>query len=289
MKEFKDRVAVVTGGASGIGRAMADRFAAAGMKVVLADVEESVLRTAEADMRSQGATVLGVVTDVSKAEAVENLARKTLAVFGGVHIVCNNAGVGGGFGPSWTQPLQNWEWGFGVNLWGVIHGIRTFVPIMLKQETEGHIVNTASMAGLLSAPFMSVYDATKFAVVTISESLYFELAMQQAKVKVSVLCPGFVNTNIATSDRNRPTQLQPGEQQFSESEMAFASMMFAGIAAGTPPAEVAEKVFAAIQNEQFYIFSHPEFLTAVRARMDAILEQRNPEPLLPTGLIPSKE
>lgn len=289
MKEFKDRVAVVTGGASGIGRAMADRFAAAGMNVVLADVEESALRTAEADMRSQGATVLGVPTDVAKAESIENLAKKTLDAFGGVHVVCNNAGVGGGFGPSWTQPLQNWEWGFGVNLWGVIHGIRTFVPIMLKQDTEGHIVNTASMAGLLSSPFMSVYDATKFAVVTISESLHLELAMQQAKVKVSVLCPGFVNTNIATSDRNRPAQLQPGEQQFSESEMAFASMMFAGIAAGTPPAEVAEKVFTAIQNEQFYIFSHPEFLTAVRTRMEAILEQRNPEPLLPTGLTPSKE
>jgi NAD(P)-dependent dehydrogenase (short-subunit alcohol dehydrogenase family) len=289
MKAFKNRVAVVTGGASGIGRAMADCFAAAGMKVVLADVEESALRKAEEDMRAQGATVLGVVTDVSKAEAVENLAQKTLAAFGGVHIVCNNAGVGGGFGPSWTQPLQNWEWGFGVNLWGVIHGIRTFVPIMLKQETEGHIVNTASMAGLLSAPFMSVYDATKFAVVTISECLHLELAMQQAQVKVSVLCPGFVNTNIATSDRNRPAQLQPGEQQFSESEMAFASMMFAGIAAGTPPAEVAEKVFSAIQNEQFYIFSHPEFLTAVRTRMETILEQRNPEPVLLTGLIPSKE
>lgn len=286
MKEFRDRVAVVTGGASGIGRAMADRFAGAGMRVVLADVEESALRTVEAEMRAQGATVLGVVTDVAKVEAVENLAQKTLTAFSGVHIVCNNAGVGGGFGPSWTQPLQNWEWGFGVNLWGVIHGIRTFVPIMLKQDTEGHIVNTASMAGLLSAPFMSVYDATKFAVMTISESLHFELAMQHAKVKVSVLCPGFVNTNIATSDRNRPAQLQPGEQQFSETEMAFASMMFAGIAAGTPPAEVAEKVFTAIQNEQFYIFSHPEFLTAVRTRMEAILEQRNPEPLLPTGLTP---
>ena len=290
MKEFKNHVAVVTGGPSGIGRAMADRFAAAGMKVVLADVEESALRKAEEDMRAQGVDVLGVVTDVAKAEAVENLAQKTVAAFGGVHIVCNNAGVGGGFGPSWTQPLQNWEWGFGVNLWGVIHGIRTFVPIMLKQDTEGHIVNTASMAGLLSSPFMSVYDATKFAVVTISESLHLELAMQHAKVKVSVLCPGFVNTNIATSDRNRPAQLQPGEQQFSESEMAFASIMFAGIAAGTPPAEVAEKVFAAIQNEQFYIFSHPGFLTAVRTRMEAILEQRNPEPLLPTeftSLLPS--
>jgi NAD(P)-dependent dehydrogenase (short-subunit alcohol dehydrogenase family) len=286
MKEFKERVAVVTGGASGIGRAMADRFAAAGMKVVLADIEETALRQAEEEMRATGAQVLGVITDVAKAESVEALAKRTLDAFGGVHIVCNNAGVGGGFGPSWTQPLQNWEWGFGVNLWGVIHGIRTFVPIMLQQDMEGHIVNTASMAGLLSAPFMSIYDATKFAVVTISESLHLELAMQNAKVKVSVLCPGFVKTNIATSERNRPANLQTEIPQFSEAEQSFAAMMFAGIASGMPPAEVAEKVFAAIQNEQFYIFPHPEFLPAVRARMEAILEQRNPTSILSTEARP---
>jgi NAD(P)-dependent dehydrogenase (short-subunit alcohol dehydrogenase family) len=276
MKEFTDRVAVVTGGASGIGRAMADRFAAAGMKVVLADVEESALHQAETEMRAQGATVLGVVTDVSKAESVEALAQKTLAAFGAVHIICNNAGVGGGFGPSWTQPLQSWEWGFGVNLWGVVHGIRTFVPIMLKQDTEGHVVNTASMAGLISSPFMSVYDATKFAVVTMSESLHLELAMQKAKIKVSVLCPGFVNTNIATSDRNRPAHLQVELPQISETEMSFATVMFAGIASGTPPAEVASKVFAAIENEQFYILPHPELLSVVRMRLEAILNQQNP-------------
>jgi NAD(P)-dependent dehydrogenase (short-subunit alcohol dehydrogenase family) len=286
MKEFKERVAVVTGGASGIGRAMANRFAAAGMKVVLADIEETALRQAEEEMRATGAQVLGVITDVAKAESVEALAKRTLDAFGGVHIVCNNAGVGGGFGPSWTQPLQNWEWGFGVNLWGVIHGIRTFVPIMLQQDMEGHIVNTASMAGLLSAPFMSIYDATKFAVVTISESLHLELAMQNAKVKVSVLCPGFVKTNIATSERNRPANLQTEIPQFSEAEQSFAAMMFAGIASGMPPAEVAEKVFAAIQNEQFYIFPHPEFLPAVRARMEAILEQRNPTSILSTEARP---
>lgn len=286
MKEFKEKVAVVTGGASGIGRAMADRFAAAGMRIVLADVEENALRQAEEEMRTAGAKVLGIVTDVSKAESVEALAKQTLAAFGGVHIVCNNAGVGGGFGPSWTQPLQNWEWGFGVNLWGVVHGIRTFVPIMLQQDTEGHVVNTASMAGLLSGPFMSIYDATKFAVVTISESLHLELAMQNAKVKVSVLCPGFVKTNIVTSERNRPADLQTDMPQFSEAEQSFAAMMFAGIASGMPPAEVAEKVFGAIQNEQFYIFPHPEFLPAVRARMEAILEQRNPMSVLSTMAMP---
>src|SRR5215471_5456511 len=287
MKEFAGRVAVVTGGASGIGRAMADRFAAAGMKIVLADVEEGALRLAEEEMRAKGATVLGVVTDVAKAESVEALAQKTVDTFGAVHLVCNNAGVGGGFGPSWTQPLQNWEWGFGVNLWGVIHGVRTFTPLMLKQDTEGHIVNTASMAGLLSAPFMSIYDATKFAVVAISESLQLELVMQSAKIKVSVLCPGFVNTNIATSERNRPAHLQVETPQFSEAEQLFAVAMFTRIAAGMPPAEVAEKVFHAVQNEQFYIFPHPEFLDFVRARMGAILEQRNPESVFTGGEIPS--
>lgn len=276
MKDFKDRVAVVTGGASGIGRAMAERFAAAGMKVVLADIEASALQQAEQEMCASGATVLGVLTDVAKAESVEALAQKTLEAFGGVHVVCNNAGVGGGFGPMWTQPVQNWEWAFGVNLWGVIHGIRTFTPIMLKQDTEGHIVNTASMAGLISSPFMSVYDATKFAVVTISESLHLELAMQNAKVKVSVLCPGFVNTNIATSERNRPAALQVETPQFSEAEISFATVMFAGIASGTPPATVADKVFTAVQNEQFYILPHPELLSVVRMRMEAILGQQNP-------------
>jgi NAD(P)-dependent dehydrogenase (short-subunit alcohol dehydrogenase family) len=286
MKEFTGRVAVVTGGASGIGRAMADRFAAAGMKIVLADIEEYALQQAEFDMRAQGATVLGVVTDVAQAESVEALAQKTMDAFGGVHIVCNNAGVGGGYGLSWTQPLKNWEWGFGVNLFGVVHGIRTFVPLMLNQDTEGHIVNTASVAGLISSPYISIYDATKFAVMTISESLHLELELQKARIKVSVLCPGFVKTNLNTSERNRPTDLQVKMPQLSQTEILFASLMFAATTSGTSPAEIAEKVFAAIQNEQFYILTNPEFLPFLRMRIEAILNQQNPPPIFDGSATP---
>ena len=280
MKEFNNRVAVVTGAASGIGRAMAGRFAAAGMQVVLADVEASALNTAEQEMRAQGATVLSVVTDVSKAAEIETLAHKTVEAFGGVHIVCNNAGVGSG-GLTWSQPLEDWEWVIGVNLWGVIHGVRTFVPIMLEQKTEGHIVNTASMAGLVSSPFMSVYDVTKHGVVTLSESLQHELSMQGAQVKVSVLCPGFVKTNIIDSERNRPAEFQTPQQELDEAGQALNEAFRQFIDQGMPPAQVAEKVFAAIQDEKFYILPHPELLAPVRSRMEDILAQRNPTLVMP--------
>jgi short-subunit dehydrogenase len=260
MRELTDRVAVITGAASGIGRALAERFASERMKVVLADVEEEPLARAARAIEDRGASVLAVPTDVSSA----------------VHIVCNNAGVGGGGGPVWERTLRDWQWTLGVNLWGVIHGIRTFVPTMLGQDTEGHVVNTASLAGLMSLPFGSVYHATKHAVVTISESLHYELEMIGSKVKVSVLCPGFVATNIADSERNRPPHLQDPERPVSEGEKAMEDRVRALIASGMPSEEVAERVLEAIRKERLYVFPDPEPLAAVRRRMEEILDQRNP-------------
>jgi NAD(P)-dependent dehydrogenase (short-subunit alcohol dehydrogenase family) len=276
VKDFKDKVAVVTGAASGIGRALVDRFAAEGMHVVLADVEAAPLAQAERELRARGVKTLAVRTDVSKAEEVAALADQTLATFGAVHVLCNNAGVGGESAPVWEIPLEGWQWTFGVNLWGVIHGIRTFVPIMLRQGTEGHVVNTASMAGHLSLPFLSPYHATKFAVVTISESLHFELEMSGAKVKASVLCPGFVRTNIMSSERNRPAELQTAVQPTSEAQQALRAAIESSVVAGTPPSEVAARVVEAIREERFYVFPHPDMLVAARERMENILAQRNP-------------
>ena len=284
MKEFEGRVAVVTGAASGIGLALAERFAAEGMKVVLADVEEGALRTAERALKAKGASALAVPTDVTRADDVDALAKKTLDAFGAVHVVCNNAGVGGDFRLSWQQTLENWQWVLGVNLWGVIHGIRTFVPILLQQDTEGHVVNTASMAGHLSLPLGSVYHATKFAVVTISESLHHELAMVGAKVNASVLCPGFVSTNIMRSERNRPAELRVAEEPLTEAEQALRTSYEGLVTSGLPPATVAERVLEAIRDERFYIFPHPEILAAVRGRMLNILAQRNPTLEVPENL-----
>lgn len=281
MKEFKDRVAVVTGGASGIGRALIERFAAEGIHVVIADVEETSLRQAEDELKAKGASVLGVVTDVSKAESVENLAHKTVEAFGAVHILCNNAGVSGDLTPSWEQTLQNWEWVFGVNVYGVVHGLRTFVPIMLNQGTEGHIVNTASMAGIMSGPYFSVYHASKHAVVTLTESLHYELSLQKAKIKASVLCPGWVNTKIVDSARNRPDELKTPDQAPSEIGKVWFNAFKEFAAGGMEPSQVAERVFSCIRDEQFYVFPHPEFLEAARGRMENLVAQQNPTLAMP--------
>lgn len=275
MKEFKDKVALVTGAASGIGFALADRFASVGMKVVLADVEESALALAEQALRAKGAPVLAVRTDVSKAADVESLADAAYARFGAVHVLCNNAGVGCG-GLSWEQPLEDWEWVIGVNLWGVIHGTRTLLPRMLAQGTDGHVVNTASVAGLISSPYMSVYQATKHAVVTMTESLRMELELTGAKVSASVLCPGFVQTRITDSDRNRPSSTRADRPE-SAALVTVREMARQQVAAGITPGEVAEVVLEAIRSDTFYILTHPRFAKLIRTRMENILEGRPPK------------
>jgi len=284
MKEFKDKVAVITGAASGIGRAIAERFAAEDMKIVLADVEEEALIDTEKEMRRKGANVKGVITDVANAKEVQSLARKTIEEFGAVHILCNNAGVFGEFAPLWRQKLEDWEWVLGVNLWGVIHGIRAFVPIMIDQNVEGYVINTASMAGLFSMPLVSLYHVTKHAVISLSESLYYELSLQKTKVKVSVLCPGMAKTKFMESERNRPEKLQTNAKKRNHIEQVWYDAYSDFIAGGMKPSEVADYTIKAIREDKFYIFPSTGPLEIARARMEGLLEQRNPTLNLPESM-----
>jgi NAD(P)-dependent dehydrogenase (short-subunit alcohol dehydrogenase family) len=277
MKEFKNKVAVITGAASGIGRGVAKHCAQEGMQVVLADVEQEALRRAEQELRSTGATVLAVPTDVSKAGEVKALAQKTLDTYGGVHLLFNNAGVSGG-NTIWESTLADWEWVLGVNLWGVIHGLRVFVPIMLAQDVECHIVNTASIAGLLSYHPTATYQVTKHAVVALSEQLYFSLALRAAKVKTSVLCPGWVNTQIMDSERNRPVALRNPDPDQLLNPVYEAMLQYGrqAVQAGMSPSTVAEQIFSAIREDKFYILTHPEFRPNIQERMQNILKEHNP-------------
>jgi NAD(P)-dependent dehydrogenase (short-subunit alcohol dehydrogenase family) len=229
------------------------------------------------ELNALGADVLAVQTDVSKASDVEELALKTLAAYGAVHLLFNNAGVGAG-NTVWESTLADWEWTLGVNLWGVIYGIHFFVPLMLEQNTEGHIVNTASIAGLISGPGLGIYKVTKHGVVTLSETLYDELALRGAKIKVSVLCPGFINTRIMEATRNRPAGLQndPSEEKLDPTSMAMFEAMQQAVQAGMPPHQAADKVFQAIRDEKFYILTHPKLKGAIQTRMEDILQERNP-------------
>jgi len=275
MKAFQGKVAVITGGASGLGRAMADRFAREGMHIVLADVEPDALARAEAEMKAAGAKVIGVRTDVSKAAEVEALAQKTLAAFGGVHLLANNAGVAEG-GKVWDNTVADWEWVLGVNMWGVIHGVRVFTPIMLKQGSEGHIVNTASVAGLISPPGMGIYCVSKHAVVTLTECLHHDLAQQTDKVKCSVLCPAYVPTGIADSGRNRPAELSETRHKTAADLALDASLKKAVQSGKLSAADVAQKVFEAVREGRFYILTHPKIKPSIQWRMEDILQERNP-------------
>jgi NAD(P)-dependent dehydrogenase (short-subunit alcohol dehydrogenase family) len=274
MEDLRGKVAVITGGASGIGKAVAGRAAAEGMKVVIGDIEEGPLKEAEDELSGRGAEAMGVLTDVSDAASVCMLRDKALDRFGAVHLVHNNAGVGLG-GPIWEVSEEDWRWILGVNLLGVVHGISTFVPLLLEQG-EGHVVNTASIAGLATAPFLGPYNATKQAVVAISETLFKELQSVGAPgVGVSVLCPGFVQTRIAESDRNRPAWAAERESEGAEElRGAIQNMVDRGI----PPAVVGDRVIDAVRTNTFYILTHPELTPALQTRFDDIVQGRPPTP-----------
>lgn len=272
MDDLTDKVAVVTGGASGIGLALGRAFAAAGAKVVLADIEAPVLEEAAAGF-ADDAEVLTVVCDVSDPTAVDALRDAAIERFGAVHVVCNNAGVSTG-GPIWTHRPEDWDWVLGVNLLGVVNGIRSFVPGFIEQG-EGHVVNTASIAGLTSTPFMGVYNASKHATVTVSETLFNDLALSGATgVGVSVLCPGWVRTRIHEADRNRPGP--PGAEREGGEEMReFVGSLIAG---GLDPDDVAALVLAAIREGRFYVLTHPDWNSMITDRVAHIVAGEDPVP-----------
>lgn len=282
MKDLKGKVAVITGAASGFGRELAILCAREGMKLVLADIDAKNLPGTVA-LLPAGAQSISVKCDVSKAESVENLAKETYAKFGAAHLLFNNAGVSP-VGPVWTTTLQDWEWTLGVNLMGVVHGIRSFVPRMLEQKDECHVVNTASVAGLLSVPASSVYCVSKHGVVTLSECLYHDLAIMSgaagpSKIGVSVLCPAFVNTGIKDSGRNRPADLAATNPLAKPFEAQMRKAIESGRLTAT---EVAQMTLDAVKANRFYILTHPKIKVSIEARMRDILEERPPTNMVPT-------
>ena len=281
MLDCQGKVAVITGGASGFGLEFARIGAARGMKLVLADVQQNALDLARTEFEAAGIEVLAMQCDVRSGEAVQALADATMARFGAVHLLFNNAGVGAG-GLVWENTQADWEWVLGVNLWGVIHGVRIFTPLMLacaKRDSayRGHIVNTASMAGLLNAPTMGIYNVSKHAVVSLSESLYQDLKLVEAPIGASVLCPYFVPTGISQSQRNRPAELRNGDAGLTASQKAAQAMSEKAVGSGRVSASaVASMTFEAIDTERFYIYSHPHALSNVQQRMEEIVAMKNP-------------
>jgi NAD(P)-dependent dehydrogenase (short-subunit alcohol dehydrogenase family) len=270
---------VVTGAASGIGRGMATVFARSGMKVVLADVEAAALAESEADLRSQGHDVLAVETDVADREAVFALASTTRAHYGDVHVLCNNAGVGGatGGGPGvWNAPSESWQWVMGVNFMGVVHGLQAFVPDMLAHGQPGHVVNTSSVVGVWVGDG-SIYSVSKHAVTALTEGLLLDLKRQQAVIRASLLLPALTATRINTGARNRPDELKPDGKDFHpDVEKMMMRMEEQYLRNGMDPVQVGEIVLEAIRTERFYVFTHPDTETQVGARMRAILENTEP-------------
>ena len=271
MRELKGKVAAVTGAASGLGRAMALAFADAGMHVALGDVAD--VSDTFAQMEKRGVNALAMKLDVSRAAEVEAFATLIDRELGGAHVVCNNAGVSP-LGAVWEASVGDWQWILGVNLWGVIHGVKSFVPRLIARG-EGHVVNTASVAGIINPPGSGAYNVTKHGVVALSETLHHELRERNSAVGVSVLCPAYVPTGIADSERNRPAGLAPAPK--SKETMAREAMLRKAVASGRLSADdVARAVVQAVKEERFYILTHPRIKGAIRARMEDILEERPP-------------
>ena len=279
IENFKGKTAVLTGAGSGFGLECARIGARLGMNLVLVDVQQDALDKAEAEMKAQGVPVLARKVDVSSAEQMQALADAVKARFGAPHFVFNNAGVGSG-GLVWENTVAYWQWVLGVNLWGVIHGVRLFTPMMLDAAKtdpsyQGHIVNTASMAGLLTPPNMGVYNVTKHAVVSLTETLYQDLALVTEQISASVLCPYFVPTGINSSERNRPAAM--ADEKPTKSQLIGQAMTDKAVGSGkVSAADVAQKVFDAVGAGQFYIYSHPHALGNVQSRMEAIVMGKNP-------------
>lgn len=280
LQDFKGKTGVITGAGSGFGLELARLLAREGMNLVLADVQDEALNNAAEEIRALGVQVVAQKVDVSKAEQVEALGRATVAAFGAPNFVFNNAGVGFG-GLIWEHSLKDWEWVIGVNLWGVAHGVRVFTPLMIEASKkdpsfQGHIVNTASMAGMLNAPNMGVYNVTKHAVVSLSETLYQDLRLVSDNVSCSVLCPYFVPTGIHQSHRNRPGELRE-QAKPTQSQIIAQMMSTKAVTSGKVTAqEVAQMVVDAMRADRFYIFSHPQALGMVQTRLEDVMQQRNP-------------
>jgi len=274
MKTFAGRVAVITGAASGLGRALAGAFAAQGLKLVLADVDEAALARTTGELRAQGCAAVAHPTDVSQGESVERLAHAALEAFGAVHVVCNNAGVAP-LGVVWEATESDWRWALGVNLWGIIHGVRVFTPILLDQGDEGHIVNTASVAGFIAPPGMGVYNVTKHAVVALSETLHHDLAARGGKVRCSVVCPAFFPSGIADSERTRPAALRCDRAK-SDEDRALEAMHKATESGRLSAEDIAARVLDAVRDERFYVLTHPKINGAIERRMRDILDGRAP-------------
>jgi NAD(P)-dependent dehydrogenase (short-subunit alcohol dehydrogenase family) len=275
MQTFAGRVAVITGAGSGFGREFARLGHARGMKLVLADVQGDPLQAVVAELQAQGAEVCGLRVDVARSEQVAQLAELAYERFGAVHVLFNNAGVGAG-GFIWESGERDWQWVLGVNLWGVIHGVRHFVPRMLAAGEEGHIVNTASVAGLLSPPNLGVYNVSKHAVVAYTETLYQDLRLAGSRLGVTLLCPAYVPTGIAASFRNRPPEYASDAPPTASQRMAQESIKKAVERGKLSAADVARMTYEAIAAERFYVLTHPAILSAIETRCTDILQQRNP-------------